>query len=69
MNYEVGQKVRIKDTAPFGLGAIERAFDSAKRQGTVTKIADDGIISVKADNSDEWDYFKAEELERIEVTE
>lgn len=73
-NFQVGNRVRIKDTATFGLKRTHRAFEAAKRVGIVEATGDTllhgGVyIVVYTPDRTAWEYFTPGEVELIEAAE
>lgn len=66
-NFQVGTPVRIKPPGVFGVKSIKRAFEKADMKGRIIRFSMGGIIVVQAENSPEWEYFDADELELIEA--
>lgn len=71
--FKVGDKVRIKEDASYGLDITRVSFEEAGRVGVVEAVGDSVMhggeyVVVHTPDQSAWEYFKAEELKRIEDT-
>lgn len=66
---QINDRVRVCQTVTYYSPAIYGAFVEARFMGVLTRIMPEGEdyrYVVTADNSTKYEYFNADELERIE---